>query len=127
MQNKKTVEENLISIISKIGEKITLRRSDYIESGQFINFSYTHLTVKKNLGKIGVLVGLQSSADKNHLLEIGKQIAMHIAATKPLAKSINELDKYIDYNFRDNYTPKNDKYDFILLFFDFMIEVKIKY
>ena len=56
MKNKKNVKDNLVSIIAKIGEKITLRRSDYFESGKFINFSYMHLPIKKNLGKIGVLL-----------------------------------------------------------------------
>ena len=95
MQNKKTVEENLISIISKIGEKITLRRSDCLESDKFINFSYTHLTVKKNLGKIGVLLSLDSNMKREELSEFGKQLAMHVAASDPLALEANKIDKDI--------------------------------
>ena len=95
MQNKKTVEENLISIISKIGEKITLRRSDCIESGQFINFSYTHLTVKKNLGKIGVLISFDTNMKREMLSEFGKQLAMHVAASSPLAIDKEGLDQNI--------------------------------
>ena len=49
MQNKKNVKDNLVTLISKIGEKITIRRSDFIESGEFLNFSYTHSALKKNL------------------------------------------------------------------------------
>tara|TARA_Y100000590_G_scaffold460299_1_gene619315 strand:- start:791 stop:1660 length:870 start_codon:yes stop_codon:yes gene_type:complete len=95
MQNKKTVEENLISIISKIGEKITLRRSDCLESDKFINFSYTHLTVKKNLGKIGVLLSLDSNMKREDLSEFGKQLAMHVAASSPLGVDKDDLDQNI--------------------------------
>ena len=95
MQNKKTVEENLISIISKIGEKITLRRSDCLESDKFINFSYTHLTVKKNLGKIGVLLSLDSNMKREELSEFGKQLAMHVAASSPLGVDKDDLDQNI--------------------------------
>ena len=64
MKNKKKVQDNLVSLISKIGEKITIRRSDYIDSKNLINFSYTHTEIKKNLGKIGVLLSLETSIDK---------------------------------------------------------------
>ena len=95
MRNKKTVEENLISIISKIGENIQLRRSDFIESDKFINFSYTHLTVKKNLGKIGVLLSLDTNIKREEILEFGKQLAMHVAASSPLAIDKDGLDQNI--------------------------------
>ena len=72
MKNKKNVKDNLVSIIAKIGEKITLRRSDYFESGKFINFSYMHLPIKKNLGKIGVLLSFKTKKKKDELLVIGK-------------------------------------------------------
>jgi len=88
MKNKKNVQENLIDLISKIGEKITFRRSDFVGSDKNINFSYVHLPLKKNLGKIGVLLSLESTKKKNELSELGKQLAMHIAASSPL--SINE-------------------------------------
>ena len=64
MKNKKIVKDNLVSLISKIGEKITLRRSDFVGSNKFINFSYTHSPVKKNLGKIGVLLSIESNKKK---------------------------------------------------------------
>ena len=95
MKNKRKVKDNLISLISKIGEKITFRRSDFIESGKFINFSYTHSALKKNVGKIGVLLSLQTTKKKNELLELGKQLAMHIAASSPLAIDKEGLDKSI--------------------------------
>ena len=93
MKNKKNVNDNLVALISKIGEKITLRRSDFISTEKCINFSYTHLPIKKNLGKIGVLLSLETKNKKDDLLELGKQLSMHIAATSPLAIDKENLDK----------------------------------
>ena len=85
----------MVSLISKIGEKITLRRSDFIESNKFINFSYTHSAIKKNLGKIGVLLSFKTTKKKDELLEIGKQLTMHIAASSPLAIDKEGLDQNV--------------------------------
>ena len=93
MENKKNVKDNLISVISKIGEKISLRRSGCIESDHFINFSYMHSEVKNNLGKIGVLLSLETTVKKEKLLEFGKQLAMHIAASSPLSIDKDGLDQ----------------------------------
>ena len=93
MENKKNVKDNLISVISKIGEKISLRRSDSIESDKFINFSYMHAAIKKNLGKIGVLLSLETKIKKEKLLDFGKQLAMHIAASSPLTIDKDTLDQ----------------------------------
>jgi len=95
MKNKKNVKDNLVSLISKIGEKITIRRSDFIDSKNVINFSYTHTAVKKNLGKIGVLLSLETSLDEKNLSQFGKQLAMHIAASSPLSIDKNTLDQKI--------------------------------
>ena len=95
MKNKKNVQDNLISIIAKIGEKITIRRSDFIDSENSVNFSYTHMEVKKNLGKIGVLLSLETSMDKGKLSQFGKQMAMHIAASSPLSIDTDTLDHQI--------------------------------
>ena len=95
MKNKKNVQDNLISIIAKIGEKITIRRSDFIDSKNLVNFSYTHMEVKKNLGKIGVLLSLETSMDKGKLSQFGKQLAMHIAASSPLSIDMDTLDHKI--------------------------------
>ena len=95
MENKKNVKDNLISLITSIGEKITFRRCDFIESGKFINFSYTHSALKKNVGKIGVLLSLRTTKTKNELLEIGKQLAMQIAALSPLAIDKEGLDQKV--------------------------------
>jgi len=95
MENKKNVKDNLVSLISKIGEKITLRRSDFIESNKFVNFSYTHSAIKKNLGKIGVLLSFKTTKKKDELLEIGKRLTMHIAALSPLAIDKEGLDQNV--------------------------------
>ena len=95
MKNKKNVKDNLVSIIAKIGEKITLRRSDCFESGKFINFSYMHLPIKKNLGKIGVILCLETKIKKEKLLEFGKQLSMQIAASSPLAIDKDDLGQNI--------------------------------
>tara|TARA_B100000029_G_scaffold464883_1_gene499128 strand:+ start:90 stop:959 length:870 start_codon:yes stop_codon:yes gene_type:complete len=95
MENKKNVKDNLVSLISKIGEKITLRRSDFIGTKEYLNFFYIHAAIKKNIGKIGVLVSLKTTKPKNELEELGKQISMHIAALSPLAIDKDGLDQTI--------------------------------
>ena len=93
MVNKKKVKDNLVELISKIGEKITFRRSAFIGSNKSINFSYTHSSLKKNVGKLGVLLSIETTKQKNEILDIGKYLAMHIAATSPLAIDSDDLDK----------------------------------
>ena len=95
MKNKKKVEDNLVYLISKIGEKITIRRADFVDSKNMINFSYTHSALKKNIGKLGVLLSLESSKEKNEISDFGKQLAMHIAASSPLAIDKDGLNKNI--------------------------------
>ena len=95
MKNKKNVKDNLVSIIAKIGEKITLRRCEFFDSEKYINFSYVHSPVKKNLGKIGVLLSLKTSIKKEKLLDFGKYMAMHIAASSPLSIDKGDLDNIV--------------------------------
>ena len=64
MTNKKNVKDNLVDLISKIGEKITLRRSAFIGKDKSINFSYTHSSLKKNVGKLGVLLSIETTKAK---------------------------------------------------------------
>jgi len=93
MENKKNVKDNLVTLISKIGEKITLRRCDFVGEDKSLNFSYVHSILKKNIGKIGVLVSLKTTKPKNELLEFGKQLCMHVAALSPLAIDKEDLDQ----------------------------------
>ena len=95
MANKKNVKDNLIDLISKIGEKITLRRSAFIGTDKSINFSYTHSMLKKNVGKLGVLLSLETTKSKNEILDLGKHLAMQVAASSPLAIDKKSLDQSI--------------------------------
>ena len=95
MTNKKNVKDNLVDLISKIGEKITLRRSAFIGKDKSINFSYTHSSLKKNVGKLGVLLSIETTKPKNEILNLGKQLAMQVAASSPLAVDKESLDQNI--------------------------------
>ena len=92
MKNKKKVKDHLIDLMSKIGEKITLRRSAFIGKDKSINFSYIHSSLKKNVGKLGVLLSLETTKSKKEILDLGKQLAMQIAASSPLAINKEDLD-----------------------------------
>jgi elongation factor Ts len=87
-----TVEEKLTDNIATIGENQSLRRASVIEVGQGAVVSYVHNAVTAGLGKIGVLVALESGADTGVLQALGKQLAMHIAAASPLALNGEGLD-----------------------------------
>ena len=87
-----TVSEVLTGNIATIGENQSLRRAARLEVGQGVIVSYVHNAVAPGLGKIGVLVALESGADKAALEALGKQLAMHIAAANPLAMDGDELD-----------------------------------
>ena len=83
MNNKKTVEESLINLISKIGEKITLRRSKFFDN-KGKNFSYVHNAVEKNVGKVLSVVKLEGNKETD-LKDVGTKLAMHVAASAPIA------------------------------------------
>ena len=95
MTNNNNVKDNLTNLISKIGEKITLRRSAFIDKHKFINFSYMHSLLKKNVGKLGVLLSLDTTKSKSEILDFGKKLAMQIAASSPLAIDRGDLDQNI--------------------------------
>ncbi len=86
--DSKTFGERLTDMIAKIGENMNLRRAKVISVNNGVVCSYVHNAVRNGLGKIGVLVALESTADKAKLEELGKHIAMHIAATTPIALNI---------------------------------------
>ena len=88
----KTVTEILTDKIATIGENMSLRRMHKIEVSSGVVVPYMHNATADGLGRIGVLVGLQSEADANSLSGLGKQLAMHIAATSPASLSANDLD-----------------------------------
>jgi len=88
----RNVTEELTNLIATIGENMSIRRIEVIEVGEGAISSYIHNAVADDLGKIGVLVALESGADAGKLDAIGKQIAMHVAASKPQAVSKEGLE-----------------------------------
>ena len=100
MKNNILVKDNLVNLIAKIGEKITIRRSFFFDNDKGINFFYVHSSLERNIGKIVSIVKLDNIIiGKND--EIGSKIAMHIAASNPLAiesKGINKniIDKELE-------------------------------
>ena len=85
MKNGSIVSQNLIELIAKIGEKITIGRSKTIENSQSKIFTYNHSIVKDNLSKLGVVVSLEFEKSSKEIEQFGKQISMHIAASNPMA------------------------------------------
>ncbi|HTN61374.1 MAG TPA: translation elongation factor Ts [Devosia sp.] len=90
-----SVSAELTEAIAKIGENMNLRRTATVLVTDGVVESYVHTAVKPGLGKMGVLVGLESSGDKAQLSALGKQLAMHIAATNPLSISPDDLDQTV--------------------------------
>tara|TARA_A100001011_G_scaffold398692_1_gene504057 strand:+ start:770 stop:1633 length:864 start_codon:yes stop_codon:yes gene_type:complete len=93
MKNGKTVEENLITLISKIGEKITIRRAKYFNNDG-LNFFYVHNSTEMNVGKVISIVKLNKN-ESTDLKEIGTKLAMHIAAQSPMAIDEKGIKKEI--------------------------------
>ena len=91
----RTVNEELANNIATIGENMNIRRVEFLEVSEGILVSYVHNNVADGLGRLGVLVALESKAENNDLLETGKQVAMHIAATSPKSLNIEDLDPQI--------------------------------
>jgi len=89
----RTVEQELANNIATIGENMNIRRLEFLDVNEGGLFSYIHNSVSEGLGRMGVLVALESKADVKFLSTIGKQISMHIAATSPKSLYINDLDK----------------------------------
>ncbi len=95
MPSGNTVEHEIKAAVATIGENMTLRRSAIVSVGHGAVTSYIHSAVAPGLGKIGVIVGLESSGDARKLGQIGRQIAMHVAAAGPLAVRSSELDQAV--------------------------------
>ena len=95
MLNGQTVEDNLISLIAKMGEKITVGKVKTLNRSGSKNFNYLHTVVKDNLSKLSVITSLETSDDSDAVKSFGKQLSMHIAASNPLALSSDLIDKDI--------------------------------
>jgi elongation factor Ts len=95
MNNKKTVEENLVSMIAKIGEKITLGRVKTLNHENSKNYFYLHTVVKDNLSKIAVIASINTKEKSEKIDLFGKQLSMHIAASNPISVSPDEINQEI--------------------------------
>jgi elongation factor Ts len=90
-----TVEAAVKEAVATIGENMNVRRTAVVSVKDGVIADYTHNKIADGLGKIGVLVGLESAGDKAKLAELGRQIALHVAAANPQAVSVEELDPAI--------------------------------
>ena len=93
MKNGTTVEENLVNMVSKIGEKITIGRQKTFNKPDSKNFYYLHTVVKDNLSKLAVILSIETANSSEKLTDFAKQLTMHIAASNPLAIEDKFLDK----------------------------------
>ncbi|MDA7830565.1 translation elongation factor Ts [Candidatus Pelagibacter sp. Uisw_121] len=93
MTNGETVEDSLVALIAKMGEKITVGKAKTFNQSGSKNFNYLHTVVKDNLSKLSVIASLETSDDSDVVKAFGKQLSMHIAASNPLALSSDLIDK----------------------------------
>ena len=93
MGNGETVEDSLVALIAKMGEKITVGKAKTFNQSGIKNFNYLHTVVKDNLSKLSVIASLETSDDSDNVKAFGKQLSMHIAASNPLALSSDLIDK----------------------------------
>ena len=95
MSNGHTVDENLVALIAKIGEKITIGKTKTISSEGTVKSKYLHTIVKDNLAKLAVAVSIETNDNSDVVRNFGKQLSMHIAASSPLALDQNSIDQTI--------------------------------
>ena len=95
MKNQVTVEENLVALIAKIGEKITIGKTKTISNSSSINYQYLHTVVKDNLAKLAVIVSIETRENSDAVKTFGKQLSMHIAASNPLALESSLIDQAV--------------------------------
>ncbi len=93
MQNGILVKDNLVNLIAKIGEKITIRRANFFDKTKGKNFFYVHSAIEKNIGKIISVVKIDGATEDSE--DLGNKIAMHIAASNPLSIDKDGIDKKI--------------------------------
>jgi len=95
MKNDVTVEDNLVALIAKIGEKITIGKAKTFENNEGLNSHYLHTVVKDNVAKLAVMVSLETKENSEAVKTFSKQLSMHIAASNPLALDSNSIDQSI--------------------------------
>tara|TARA_B100001142_G_scaffold217751_1_gene215881 strand:+ start:722 stop:1573 length:852 start_codon:yes stop_codon:yes gene_type:complete len=95
MKSGEVVEVSLVALIAKMGEKITIGRLKTFNNSGTKNFNYLHTVVKDNLSKIAVVVSLETKDSSDNVKSFGKQLAMHVAASNPIALDTNSIDKAV--------------------------------
>ena len=95
MSNGQTVDENLVALIAKIGEKITIGKTKTLSNEGTVKSKYLHTIVKDNLAKLAVAVSLETSDNSDVVKNFGKQLSMHIAASSPLALDQDSINQSI--------------------------------
>ena len=95
MKNNKSVDENLVALIAKIGEKITIGRVKTINIENSKNFAYQHSVIKDNVSKLAVIVSLKTNEKSEKVNLFGKQLSMHIAASNPIALDADKINQEI--------------------------------
>jgi len=90
--SERNVGEELTHMIATIGENMSLRRAETLSVNEGVVTSYVHSAAAPGLGRIGVLVALESSGDQGQLADLAKQVAMHVAAASPQSVSTDDLD-----------------------------------
>ena len=95
MSDDITVDEKLVSLIAKIGEKITIGKTLTISNPNSQNFIYQHSVIKDNVSKLGVIVALECKENNEQINSFGKQLSMHIAASNPLALNSDKIDNVV--------------------------------
>ena len=95
MKNDNSVEDNLVALIAKIGEKITIGQTKTISNASSTNYQYLHTVVRDNLAKLAVVVSIETKQNSEAVKTFGKQLSMHIAASNPLALESSQIDKSI--------------------------------
>ena len=95
MKNGETVKNNIVALIAKIGEKITIGKAKTIENAGSLNNHYLHTVVKDNIAKLAVVVSLETNDKSDNVITFAKQLSMHIAASNPLALESSLIDQSI--------------------------------
>ena len=95
MKNGETVKNNIVALIAKIGEKITIGKTKTIENNGTVNNHYLHTVVKDNIAKLAVVVSLQTTNKSDNVKTFAKQLSMHIAASNPLALESSLIEQSI--------------------------------
>jgi len=95
MKNGQKVEDNLVALIAKIGEKITIGKAKTIQNSEGVNNHYLHTVVKDNVAKLAVMVSLDTKDNSDIVKTFSKQLSMHIAASNPLALESGSIDQAI--------------------------------